>query len=146
MIGNTRSLVESDRPVYTGPLPNDDRVIVALFRLLGQVLVDVKDAPIERAAARRAKRMNLPARVQTIALRRKETRYLNPSETGAAPVEWQHSWVVRGHWAWRACGPEHPLAEPYEKGHHARIYVAPYVKGPESAPLRISEKVWDLSR
>lgn len=131
---------------YTGPLPNGRRMIVALFRLLGQVLVDVKDAPIDRATGRRAKRANLPQRVQTIALRRKETRYLNPGDHESGRVEWQHQWPVRGHWAWRHCGAEHPEAEPYEKGHRVRVYVAPYWKGPEGKPIRLTEKVWDLSR
>jgi hypothetical protein len=126
--------------------PNDARLMVALFRLLGQVLVEVKDAPIERAASRRARKANLPARVQTVKLRRKEIRYLNEGDHESGHIDWQHSWIVRGHWAWRKCGSEHVLAEPYEKGYRARIYVAPYLKGPEGKPLVITEKVFDLAQ
>lgn len=125
--------------------PNPARMVVALFRLLTQVIVEVRDAPIDRASARRAKRMNIPARVQTVKLRRKEISYLNPAE-GPTNVEWRHSWIVKGHWAWRHCGPDHPFAEPYEKGHHARVYIRPYFKGPEDKPLVVTEKVLDLAR
>lgn len=129
---------------YKGPLPNDQRMIVALFRLLGQTLVEVKDAPLDRGTARRAKRKNLPQRVQTIALRRKRTEYLNPPEPGS--VEWKHQWYVRGRWQWRACSDAHAFAEPYEKGYHARVYVRGHWKGPVDAPVLITEKVGDLSR
>lgn len=125
--------------------PNEARMVVALFRLLSQVIVEVRDAPIDRATARRAKRMNLPQRVQVVKLRRKEVKYLNPAE-GPTNVEWQHSWWVKGHWAWRHCGPEHPFAEPYEKGYHARVYIPWHAKGPQDKPLLITEKVLDLAR
>lgn len=126
--------------------PNDARLMVALFRLLGQVLIEVRDAPIDRSASRRAKKANLPARVQTIRLRRKEIRYLNEGDHEHADVEWQHRWIVRGHWAWRQCGPTHPLAEPYEKGYRARIYIGPFWKGPEDAPVMITSKIFDLAQ
>lgn len=124
--------------------PNFARLIVALFRLLTQVIVDVSDAPIDRATARRVQRKNLPVRVQTVKLRRKEKPATEPH--GEGHVEWQHSWVVRGHWAWRKCNADHPLAEPYEKGWHARVYIAPYFKGPDDKPLQVSEKVWGLAQ
>lgn len=129
-----------------GKTPNDARLLVALFRLLGQTLVEVRDAPIERAASRRAKRMNLPARVQTVKLRRREIRYLNEGQHEPGHVEWQHQWWVRGTWQWRHCGADHPLAEPYEKGYHARIYVQGHWKGPSDKPILITKKVFDLAQ
>lgn len=141
-----QTLFGYDQDQVVAKTPNDARLMVALFRLLGQVLVEVKDAPIERAASRRARRANLPQRVQTVKLRRKETKYLNEGEHEPAHVEWQHSWLVRGHWAWRHCGSNHPLAEEYEKGFRARIYIAPFVKGPQDKPLLITEKVFDLAQ
>lgn len=125
--------------------PNTQRMIVGLFRLLNQVIVEVSDVAVDRDRVRRMTRKNLPVRVQTIKLRRKER--LRPETVhGEGHVDWQHQWPVRGHWAWRKCGPEHPSAEPYEKGHHTRVYVAPYWKGPEGAPILLTEKVWGLAQ
>jgi hypothetical protein len=125
--------------------PNTERMVVALFRLLTQVIVEVADAPIDRPLVRRMTRKNLPARVQTVKLRRKE-RIRDDEPHGDGHVDWQHSWAVRGHWAWRACRQDHPTAEPYDKGWHTRVYVAPYFKGPDDKPLKISEKVWGLAQ
>lgn len=140
-----RDFVGSDGRQPQPTTVNDARLVVAYFRLLGQTIVTVKDAPIERAARRRAERAKMPARVQTITLRKRVTKYAEEGEHQS--VDWSHRWLVRGHWAWRACGPDHPLAEPDgADGFHARLYIAPYVKGPEGKPLVITEKVFDLAR
>ncbi len=127
---------------------NSHRDIVAIFRLLGQVLVEVKEAPVERPARRMAAKARIPQQVQTVKLRRKEVKYLNRPETDedGAKIDWQHQWLVRGHWAWRHCGATHSLAEEYDGGHRARIYIAPYWKGPTGAPLVVTNKIFDLAR
>lgn len=126
-----------------GSAPNDLRMIVALFRLLDQTIVDVSEVPIDRTTARRMGKKRLPARVQTIKLRRKVRPHHGDGEFKGAL---SHQFPVRGHWAWRACSEHHPLAEPYEKGWHARVYIAPFWKGPENAPILLTEKVWDLAQ
>lgn len=133
-----------DGQTMQATLPNDNRMVVALFRLLGQVLVEVADAPVDRATARRMGKKRLPARVQTIKLRRKERVGFERSDEPGHTL--QHQFPVRGHWAWRKCSEHHPLAEEYEKGFHARIYIAPYWKGPNDAPILITQKVWSLSQ
>lgn len=129
-----------------GPAPNPNRLVVALFRLLNQVIVETSEVPVDRPTVRRMTRKNLPVRVQTIKLRRKTKARDGEETVGEGHVEWSHSWAVRGHWAWRKCGPHHVLAEEYEKGYRARIYIAPYIKGPEDKPILLTEKVWGLAR
>lgn len=53
--------------------------------------------------------------------------------------KWSHRWIVRGHWAWRACGHED------HDGRH-RVYIDPYIKGPDYLPLVIKEKVLSVDR
>lgn len=128
------------------PRLNLSRLVVAVFRLLTQVIVDVADAPLDRASIKRMLRKKLPARVQTIQLRRRAHPGPVPPSMGEGHVDWQHQWFVRGHWAWRACGAEHISAEPYEKGWHTYLYIPPYLKGPEGKPLLVTDKVWGLTR
>lgn len=111
------------------------RYAMALWMLLGQTITSVEDEEVDRAAARRAKRMNLPPRVTVIQLRRAKG---SAKADGETMVEWHHRWITRGHWRWQRCGEG--LLE------LRRIWISPYVKGPEGAPLKVSDKVYDLSR
>lgn len=119
------------------------RYMHALWLLLNQTIVQTEEEIPERAARRRAEKRGIPSKVTVIKLRRIAGAN---REDGESLVEWSHRWIVRGHWAWRKCGAEHPLAEPYEKGYRAWIYVHPYQKGPEDAPLIITDKVYSLDR
>lgn len=117
------------------------RLAHAYFLLLNQTIVDAYDAEIGRAVGRRAKRMGLPARVTVIRLRR----VVNDA-SGESEVEWQHQWIVRGHWRWQHVSEGHPLAEQHGDGFRARVWVRPHVKGPEGKPLRVTDKVYALVR
>ena len=48
-------------------------------------------------------------------------------------VDWTHQWIVDGHWR----------NQPYGVGHSLRRlqWIAPFIKGPEDAPLVIKDKV-----
>lgn len=113
---------------------NVGRFMHALYLMLNQTITQVVDAPIERHAAKRARRMKIPDRVSVIQLRRSEHR---PTE-GESVVEWSHRWIVRGHWR----------MQPYGEGRKEvrRIWIPPHIKGPDNKPLVITEKVYDLMR
>lgn len=111
------------------------RYLHALFLLLNQTLVSVTEEIPERAARRRAKKASIPDRVTVIALRRHENYKRYEGETD---VEWQHRWLVRGHWRWQAHGEG--------RKQRTRIYIAPHWKGPEDKPLKITQKVMDFRR
>lgn len=111
------------------------RYVHALFLLLNQTIVTVEDGLPNRPARKRALKRGIPGKVSVIALRRHES--ANRQE-GESTVEWSHRWVVRGHWRWQACGPG--------RTERRRIWIAPFVKGPEDKDLIVTDKVYDLRR
>lgn len=121
---------------------NDARLVHALWLLMNQTIVVTEEEDLERPSRRRAEKARLPGRVTTITLRRRK--YEHKGE--GSHVEWQHRWIVRGHWAWRRCGSDLVGAEPYDKGYRRRIWINPYEKGPEDKPLVLTEKLIDLRR
>lgn len=140
---------------------NPDRDTLALLMLLNQTLTSVKEADLDRATRKRMARMNLPAKVTVVALRRTE----GSRQVGESLVEWQHRWLVRMHWRWQPYGrPDsshtHEMGEVFsEQGrlvrlcltagcdrHWERICIAPFVKGPEGLPFKQSTKVYNLAR
>lgn len=126
-------LAEGDQ---TFPGTNTTRYIHALWLLLNQTVTKVEEEGVDRAARKRAEKMRLPSKVTVIRLRR-EVSTLG-REPGESQVQWQHRWIVRGHWRWQACGPG--------RTERKRIWINPFVKGPESAPFVQSEKVYSLER
>lgn len=120
------------------PLPgtNDVRYIHALWLLLNQSVTRVEKEDVDRPARRRAGKMRLPGEVTVIRLRREVSDM--PRGEGESQVEWQHRWIVRGHWRWQAYGPG--------RSERRRIWINPFVKGPESAPFKQTEKVYSLDR
>lgn len=150
--------------VEAQPGTNVLRYLHALWLLLGQTISRVEPEVPDRKAARRAIRKKLPPRVTVIRLRREASSEGRPE--GESMVEWAHRWIVRGHPRWQPYGPRtadhtHVLG-PHQVGasgkperwcvyegceHHvARIFIHPYEKGPEGAPLVQSKKVYSLDR
>lgn len=126
---------------YTNPV----RLLHALWMLLGQTITLSTEAHLDRPHRKRAMKARIPARVTIVQLRNVESRRAE----GESLVEWSHRWLVRGHPAWRICGPNHPDAEehPGKPGlHRCRVWIAPYQKGPEDKPLVVTDKVYALHR
>jgi hypothetical protein len=124
-------LADGDNP---SPHTNTHRYIHALWLMLNQTITKTEDEYVRKTALKRAQRIGLPGRVTVITLRRTA----GSRNQGESLVEWSHRWVVRGHWRWQPHGPQ--LSE------KRRIWIAPHVKGPESKPLIVSDKVYNLSR
>ena len=121
---------------------NIRRQIHSFWLMLGQTVTHVREEEAPRPYARRARRMKLPERVTVIRLRRHERKGDGVGETA---VEWSHKWWSRGHWAWRHCSEQHPIAEPDGKGGwHVRVYVRGSIKGPADKPLKITSKIYAL--
>lgn len=118
-----------------GQATNLYRYMHALFLLLNQTLVQVEDEEVDRTTRRRAQRRGLPhSKVTVIQLRRTE----GARQQGESMVEWSHRWVVRGHWRWQACG--------VGRQERRRIWIAPFIKGPEDAPIIVTDKLYSLER
>lgn len=153
-----RVLADGDTP---SPFTNTTRYLHALWFLLGQTVTSLEDEYVGRAARKRMGRIGLPDRVTVVTLRRGSG---NRSE-GESLVEWSHRWVVRGHPRWQPYGSsradhdhelgpvEVELAHSVRRCTHpgcdhrvVRIYIAPYVKGPDDKPIVITDKIYNLSR
>lgn len=130
------------RGVQAQASTNATRYIFALWMLLQQTIVTHHDAEIPRSHRKIAKRMGIPPGVTVIELRRHES----TKSDGETDVEWSHRWIVRGGWQWRKCGPNHPHAQPYQKGYRCRVWIHDYIKGPEDKPLVSAEHVYRLKR
>lgn len=73
--------------------------------------------------------------VTIVSLRRRH--YVSDEEREAEAREYSHRWIVRGHMRNQAVGPRN--AEGGQR--HERVYIAPYIKGPEDKPLVLKDRV-----
>ncbi|GLY08215.1 hypothetical protein [Actinoplanes sp. NBRC 101535] len=111
------------------------RLLFAAFQLAAQNnLAETEHQPTPRPERRRTERAGLPPRdVRVVRLRRTVTGARDAEQTGGENSrEWRHRWVVRGHWRnhW------YPTLSD-----HRPKWIAPYLKGPDGAPLIGGEKV-----
>ncbi len=138
------TLLPEDRAVDTVPFSaNPARIIMALLLLMGQTLASKERHDLRPKNPTRARRMKIPGQVTVIRLRHEAAQ----REPGESQVEWQHRWLVRGHWRWQPVGPNYPMAVEVSPGEFkARIYIAPFVKGPEGKPFAMNKKVTALVR
>lgn len=108
--------------------------LLAAWLLMQQPLADVSEVEADRAARKRLRRAGYePKPVRVIELRRPKS----SGEQGEGSRDYQHQWIVRGHWRnhW------HPKREV-----HRPVWIAPHVKGPEGAPMIGGEKVYAWKR
>jgi hypothetical protein len=117
------------------------RMLFAVFRLATQGnLADtttVERAP--RAERRRAERKGIPDRdVRVVRLRPALREARDAAAPAGAGREYRSRWVVRGHWRNQAYGAGRQLRRP--------VWVAPYLKGPEGAPLLGGDRVNVIGR
>ena len=111
------------------------RLVFATFQLAAQAnLAETERQPTPRPERRRTQRAGLPERdVRIVRLRRGLADQRAAAQpAGAGGREWRHRWVVRGHWR----NQWYPSL-----GDHRPKWIAPYLKGPDDAPLLGGEKV-----
>lgn len=137
----TRDRIRADGGTPTA-YTNVARLVHALWLMLGQTITMTERVQV-RPKRRGPRRMNMPQTVTTIRLRR----IVTPDRPGEpTDVQWQHRWYVRGHWAWRACGENYSQAQEHAGGWRVRLWISPYVKGPDGAPFKQSVKINMLAR
>jgi hypothetical protein len=136
------TLIEPGTPDLSGTPEGDIallRLIQATWLLMGQSLATSERVAADRPSRRRIQRLDRDygTEVRLIRLRRARTdRGTDPAERPGTR-EYQHRWVVRGHWRdqW------YP-----SRGAHRPLWISPYIAGPEDAPLIGGEKVFVLAR
>lgn len=147
-ISSNDGLLDEDGNLRTNPH-------VAMIRLLLLSIWGIMTESVEivrppRAVHRRAERSGLSSYaengdIRIITLRK----FLDiagskkPKNHLAEEVQWSHRWIVRGHWAWRHCSQENA-----DEGeiNRKRVYIHPFIKGPEDRPLILKEKVYAVVR
>jgi hypothetical protein len=127
--GNSANL----SPAQRASMAEDRRRLMALWLLSSQPglaqhrdYFDRATAKRELRAAAKAGRPLLDSKVRIITLRRPA----QPSNEDGEPishVEWQHRWVVSGHWRNQPYGPDRSLRRP--------VYINPFIKGPSDKPF-----------
>jgi hypothetical protein len=107
-----------------------------VFWRIAQQLVPAREQ-VPRAYRKDAKRHGLDRdKVTVIKLRREHKPDLfGPEEDGEG--RYSHRWITRGHWRQQW----YPSLQT-----HRQIWINPYVKGPEGAPLKLTTRAFDFSR
>lgn len=121
------------------PFTNIKRLIHTYFLIMSQTITATTSESGDRAQRRRLERENLPSEVLVIQFRK--TRYTSAERGEEASVNWSHRWIVGGHWRWQ------PYKDPVSGGEiKKRIWISPYVKGPDDKPLKTKERVYVLAK
>lgn len=121
------------------PYTNIKRIIHTYFLIMSQTITTTTPEKGDRAQRRRQERENLPSEVLVIQFRK--TRYTSVERGEERHVDWSHRWIVGGHWRWQ------PYKDPASGGEiKKRIWISPYVKGPDDKPLKTKERVYVLAK
>jgi hypothetical protein len=110
--------------------------IQVLWRLAQQEITVPGRERVSRPTWKRAASWRQIKEVVVLRLRRAHARDYEGDERD---VEWSHRWMVSGHWR----------NQPYKingETVHRQIWIAPYVKGPESKPLVIKKRAVEFVR
>jgi hypothetical protein len=132
---------EYKEKIITNPT-NIVRILHAYWLLMSQTIVEQSKEKGDRAQRRRLERENCPTEVVVIQFRKRKYYNERGEETEESKkIDWSHRWLVGGHWRWQ------PYKDPVSKGEiKKRIWINPYVKGPEDKPLVMKDKVYVLAR
>lgn len=112
------------------------KVALIAMRLAREESLSEKTSETVSGGSGKKKNRNL--RIDTVtctSLRRH--RYLSEAEREAEAREYSHRWIVRGHMRNQPIGPRN--AKDGQK--YLRVWIAPYVKGPEDKPLVLKDRV-----
>lgn len=123
-----------------GPEWNKSGQKAALFFMaanlwLQQRIIQITQVEAPCKLRRRAKRLNLPASISVISLRKRE--YVREGQSSHSDVDWQYRWVVSGHWR----NQFYPSLQC-----HKPIWIDPFMKGPDDKPLKESSRLFAVIR
>ncbi len=115
----------------------------SFWRLSRQVVLAKERLP--RQLRRDRKRHYRSEDVTVIRLRRESHEHDHDVED----VDWKYQWVVRGHWRnqyYPGLGPVHNDDGTLNKESHRQIWISPYMKGPEDAPVKPVKRAFEFTR
>lgn len=111
------------------------KFVMALWLMANQRIALVSGQKPVRSFRRRAEKLSLPSTVLVVKLRRPAPQRYEVGDP--RQVEWSHRWIVTGHW-------RHLWNE--ESQTEKLVWISPYVKGPESKPLIVKDRLYKLER
>lgn len=119
------------------------RFVLTLQTFLRDELPASVSWPVPRSLKGQVERADLPLTgITVIDLRKRAARPHFDNESDEAAWHLRNRHVVRGHWAKRWVGPTHPHhSKRSDEKELTHVYIAPYLKGPEDAPIAMTEKV-----
>jgi len=109
-------------------------LLLQSFWRLSRQIVPTK-APLPRQLRRDRRRHYRSEEVTVITLPRQ--RHPDHPDHEPGEVEWKWQWVVRGHWR----NQWYPSIK-----QHRQIWVMPYMKGPEDAPIKPVKRAFEFTR
>lgn len=103
--------------------------------LMNHKISRVENCKAPRSLARRGHREGVVPAVRYVTLRREEIGSEKDLESVSSKgsINWTHRHMVSGHWKRQWYGGI---------GEHRRIYIAPYIRGPQDKPLIIKDTVY----
>lgn len=119
------------------------RFVLTLQTFLRDELPAAAAWPVPRSMRGLLDHADLPhTGITVIDLRKRAARPHFDNEADEAAWHLNQRHIVRGHWAKRWVGPKHPHhSKRSDEKELTHVYIAPYVKGPEDAPIAMTEKV-----
>jgi hypothetical protein len=128
MLGIALSVLRPGEETHT---PAWGSIVGSFWAFVHQRIVVPRRDGVGRSEAARAVRHGRPdpPLIRVVELRRR----IQHSEAGhGEPVNWQHRWIVNGHWRrqW------YPSLDA-----HRTLWITPYLKGPEDKPLIVKREI-----
>lgn len=117
-----------------------EKTLVAAWLLMGQTLTVETRVQTPRSAAGRIGRLDpaLLGAVRQVTLRHKNIAPQQRGNVEGPKREWAHRWCVRGHWRKRR--------KDARPGTPSKIWITPYIKGPDGAPILDPSKLVNILR
>jgi hypothetical protein len=139
-LNNTGDMVQ---PVDDRNMSIPARFVIALMAFVRDELPAISVQPPPRSMNARLRYVGMPMQeVSVIELRRRAyiPRDLDETDGSGRSLRYRH--VVRGHWHGYWVGPSHPAhTGTTEEKELIYVYLSPYIKGPEEAPLLPTDRV-----
>ena len=137
--GETTDVAYYDGDSHDALMAEDRRRLLALWLLSSQpgLALSVMHEPHATSKAKRkriaAGKVQPDPPVRIVQLRRQPQGDAGAPERTEGARTYRHRWTVGGHWRNQAFGPAHSQRKP--------VYMNPYLKGPDDAPLLTSTRV-----
>lgn len=122
------------KPIVSRSIHEELTFIASCFLFMQQSLISVTRTPLHRDTRKRIEKYRNVIELDTfepqvVAFRKTKHIDLRVDKPEQKVVQWSCQWLTTGHWR----------NQPYRNGVVKKIWIAPYVKGPEGKPFKVHE-------